>query len=133
MGSKAARLVIVADVNLPRAKQQADKYGGEACQDYRRALDRKDIDAVLTATPDNVAIKNHILNWLECAKSRAKPVADVAIAHRSVTLGHLGNIARWTGRKLRWDPVQEIFPDDAEANKYLDYERRKPYVLPEHV
>jgi hypothetical protein len=42
---------------------------------------------------------------------------------------HLGNIARWTGRKLRWDPVKEVFPDDAEANRFLDRERRKPWVL----
>ena len=36
-----------------------------------------------------------------------KAGADVEIGHRSATVCHLGNIARWTGRKLRWDPVQE--------------------------
>ena len=30
-------------------------------------------------------------------------------------------------------PVKEIFPDDAEANQYLDRERRKPYELPETI
>jgi len=45
----------------------------------------------------------------------------------------LGNIARWAGRKLRWDPVKEIFPDDPDANQYLDRQRRKPYELPESV
>ena len=75
----------------------------------------------------------HIENWMECIKSRRKPNADVEIGHRSATVCHLGNIARWTGRKLRWDPVKEIFPDDAEANKYLDRPRRKPYELPEQV
>ena len=77
--------------------------------------------------------ENHLRNWLSCIKSREKPVADVETGHRSATVCHLGNIARWTGRKLRWDPVQERFPDDPKANDYLDRERRKPYTLPERV
>jgi predicted dehydrogenase len=77
--------------------------------------------------------KGHVGNWIACMKSRAKPVADVEIGHRTATVCHLGNIARWTGRRLRWDPVQETFPDDAEANQLLDRQRRKPYELPETV
>ena len=59
--------------------------------------------------------QNHIKNWLDCIQSGDRPVADVEIGHRSATVCHLGNIARWTGRKLRWDPVKETFPDDAAA------------------
>ena len=73
---------------------------------------------------------NHMANWLECVKSRERPIADVEIGHRSATVCHLGNIARWTGRRLRWDPEKEIFPDDAEANKLLDRPRRKGYEFP---
>jgi predicted dehydrogenase len=76
---------------------------------------------------------NHMRNWLDCIKSREKPVADVEVGHRSTTVCHLGNIARWLGRRLRWDPVRECFPDDEEANRYLDRPRRKPYELPETV
>ncbi len=76
---------------------------------------------------------NHMKNWLDCIKSRQRPVADVEIGHRSATVCHLGNIARWVGRRLRWDPVKEIFPDDLEANAYLDRPRRKGYELPEKV
>ena len=75
----------------------------------------------------------HMQNWFDCIRSRQRPVADVETGHRSATVCHLGNIARWTNRKLRWDPVQEIFPGDAEANGYLDRIRRKPYELPETV
>ena len=77
--------------------------------------------------------EHHLRNWLSCIKSREKPVADVETGHRSATVCHLGNIARWTGRKLRWDPVQERFPDDPKANEYLERERRKPYTLPERI
>ena len=76
---------------------------------------------------------HHMQNWLDCIKSREKPVADVEIGHRSATVCHLGNIARELGRKLHWDPVQEQFVDDPDANQYLDRPRRKPYELPEQV
>jgi hypothetical protein len=72
-------------------------------------------------------------NWLDCIKSREKPIADVEIGHRSATVCHLGNIARLVGRKLRWDPVKEEFQDDADANTYLDRVRRAGYELPETV
>jgi predicted dehydrogenase len=74
----------------------------------------------------------HMQNWFDCIKSRAMPIADVEIGHRSATMCHLGNIARWTGKRLKWDPIQERF-DDADANAYLDRARRKPYELPEKV
>jgi predicted dehydrogenase len=76
-------------------------------------------------------VNDHIQNWFDCIKSRAKPVADVEIGHRSAVLCHLGNIARWTARKLVWDPVQETFPGDGAANAYLDRPRRPPYTLPD--
>ena len=77
--------------------------------------------------------QNHQKNWLDCIKSRARPVADVEIGHRSATVCHLGNIARITGRRMKWDPVREVFPDDPAANQLLDRERRKPWELPTAV
>jgi predicted dehydrogenase len=77
--------------------------------------------------------ENHYQNWLDCIKSREKCVADVEIGHRSASVCHLGNIARWTGRKLTWDPAKETFTGDREANAYLDRERRKGYRLPEKI
>jgi hypothetical protein len=76
---------------------------------------------------------NHMQNWIDCIKSRKRPICDVEIGHRSSTVCHLGNIARWLGRPLRWDPVKEEFPGDAEANQYVDRPRRKGYELPETV
>ena len=78
-------------------------------------------------------LDHHLKNWLDCVRSRNQPVADVEIGHRSATVCHLGNIARRFGRKLRWDPAQETFPDDAEANSHLDRTRRKGWDLPKSV
>ena len=76
-------------------------------------------------------IDHHIQNWFDCIKSRERPIADVEIGHRSAILCHLGNIARWAGRRLVWDPEKEVFPEDAEANQFLDRPRRKGFELPE--
>ena len=72
----------------------------------------------------------HLQNWLDCIKTRGKPNADVEIGHRSISACHLANIARAIGRKIRWDPEKEIFPDDAEANRYISRPRRAGYELP---
>ena len=76
---------------------------------------------------------DHLQNWFQCIKSRKRPIADVEIGHRSAVICHLCNIARWLGRRLRWDPRQEIFPDDAEANRFLSRPQRRPYQLPEQL
>jgi len=86
--------------------------------------------------PDEVHLyrsDDHVKNWLECIRSRKAAVADVEIGHRSSTVCHLGNIARWLGRRLRWDSQEEQFLDDPEANTHLDRPRRKAYQLPETV
>jgi predicted dehydrogenase len=75
----------------------------------------------------------HIQNWLDCIKTRSIPHADVEIGHRSISVCHLVNIVRQIGRKLRWDPAEETFPGDEEANAYLDRPRRKGWALPEVV
>ena len=72
-------------------------------------------------------------NFYDCVASRKDPIMNVENGHRVATLCHLGNIARWLGRRLTWDPTQEIFPGDDEANQFLDAPKRKGYELPEQV
>ncbi|MHC4176551.1 MAG: Gfo/Idh/MocA family protein [Planctomycetota bacterium] len=76
---------------------------------------------------------SHLQDWFDSINSRRNPAADVEIGHRSTVLCHLGNIARWVGRKLQWDPEKEIFPDDDQANAYLERPMRKPYQLPDPI
>jgi hypothetical protein len=68
---------------------------------------------------------------LDCIKTRETPNADVEIGHRSISVCHLVNICRQVGRRLRWDPAREMFPDDDDANSFLDRPRRKGWELPE--
>ena len=72
----------------------------------------------------------HHRNWLDCIRSRTRPIADVEIGARTVTVCHLGNLAYWHRRKLRWDPQAWQFRDAAD-NELMDYQRRDPWQLPE--
>ena len=72
----------------------------------------------------------HWQNWMDCIKTRQKPVCDIETGARSVTVCHLVNLAYWNHRKLRWDPQKWEFPGDAEANKWRTRDRRKGYELP---
>jgi predicted dehydrogenase len=75
----------------------------------------------------------HLQNWLDCMRTRQRPVADVEIGHRSISVCHLANITRRVGRRLKWDPAAEQFVGDDEANRHVDRPRRKGYELPAAV
>jgi predicted dehydrogenase len=70
------------------------------------------------------AIINHMGNFFDCVESRKMTVSDIESQHRSASTCHLGNIAMRLGRKLKWDPQQELFADDAEANDLVSRPQR---------
>jgi hypothetical protein len=71
----------------------------------------------------------HTANFIDCVRTRQRPVADVEIGHRSTSMALLGNIAYHTGRKLTWNPDREEFEGDPEASKLLSRPARKPWDL----
>jgi myo-inositol 2-dehydrogenase/D-chiro-inositol 1-dehydrogenase len=66
-------------------------------------------------------------NWLDCIKSRKEPVSPVEIGHRACTVCLVTHIAMKVGRKLYWDPDNEKFVNDDEANSMLSRPQRAPY------
>ena len=72
---------------------------------------------------------NHHNDWLSCIKTRKRPICDVEIGARSVTVCHLGNLAYWHGKKMKWDPKNWKFTDDTPA-AWLTRDRREGYELP---
>src|SRR3984957_880692 len=88
----------------------------------KQALTQKDVH--LFKSP------GHQRDWLDCIRSRKRPLCDVEVGARSVTVCHLGNLAYWNHRKLHWDPTAWRFVNDAEADKWLHRERRDPWQLP---
>ncbi len=72
--------------------------------------------------------ENH-RDWLDCVRTRRRPRADIEIGACSTILAHLGCIALWTGRALKWDPVKEEFLDDHEANALRSRATRAPWSV----
>ncbi|HEY3324165.1 MAG TPA: Gfo/Idh/MocA family oxidoreductase [Planctomycetota bacterium] len=68
-------------------------------------------------------------DFLHCVKTRERPFRDIEVAHRTVTVCHLGNIAYRLGRPFKFDPVKEEIVGDPEANKWLDRPKRGPWHL----
>ena len=92
-----------------------------------------DVAADDVAWSDQTALwqaQQHLQNWLDCIRSRERPIADVEIGHRSISVCHLANIVRRLGRPLDWDPVAERFVADADADQMLSRHRRAGFELP---
>ncbi len=77
---------------------------------------------------------NHMKNFLDAVRGRDnnKLNAEVEIGVISASLCHLANISYRLGRKLELDAENWRFKD-ADANKMLTREYRKPYVVPDRV
>ena len=71
----------------------------------------------------------HHDNWIQSIRMRQRPISDVESATRSTNVGHLANIATWTGRTQKWDPVREAFVGDDEANRMRQRALRAPWTL----
>ena len=79
-------------------------------------------------------IDAHFEDFISCIRTRKKPKADVEEVHRSMVLCHLANISYRVGnRKLKYDGATERFVNDAEADKYLKANYRKPWIVPDEV
>lgn len=72
---------------------------------------------------------DHWGNFLDCVKSRKATITPAEVAHRSIMVGHLGLIAIKLNRDLQWDPEQERFSNDPEADRLLARPMRSPRHL----
>ncbi len=95
----------------------------------------------LTSTPDGLLKEplgedakllprhpNHLSNWVDCIRSRERPICDVEVGARTITCCHLVNLAYWNQRDLGWDPAAWRFTDG--NNALMHYKRREGYELP---
>lgn len=72
---------------------------------------------------------NHLQNFIDCVKSRQQCIAPAETGHRSITPGHLAYVSQELGRPVRWNPVNEQFVDDADADALLEFNYRPPWTL----
>ena len=69
----------------------------------------------------------HVRNFLDCVKSREKPVMDIHFGHRVATLCNLADISYRVGRTLAFDPESETIVNDEQANRLLHTPGRGPW------
>ncbi|QDV63733.1 Gfo/Idh/MocA family protein [Crateriforma conspicua] len=88
----------------------------------------RDIDAypksLLTVEPkptdQSFRFKSEKQDFIDCVRDRSETLEPAEVGHRVTSLGLLAHIAIHSGRSLQWDPVNEVFVNDDEANAYLD-------------
>ena len=102
--------------------------GGYSASDPRLLTDDVLPPSAWTLYPGNPG-RDHIDNFLDCVASRQPTITPVETACRSISVGHLGEIAMLTGRKIRWDPEREEILDDPGASALLGRAYREPWVL----
>ncbi len=73
--------------------------------------------------------QSHVRNLFDCIKSRRPTVANPVVMHRSMTTVHAANICMWLKRDMQYDPAQEEFVDDPEANRLRSRAMRAPWIL----
>jgi hypothetical protein len=72
---------------------------------------------------------DHHGNFLECVRSRKVTITPAEVAHRSASICHLGNTAMRLQKKIRWDPLNEKFINDPEAERMISRAMRGPWQL----
>jgi hypothetical protein len=78
---------------------------------------------------DGDLTRQHIRNFLDCVKSRARCNCDLETGHRSTSFAHLANLALAARSRLEWDAKNERITNNQEASRLMDYEYRAPWKI----
>ncbi|MFV2065696.1 MAG: Gfo/Idh/MocA family protein [Pirellulales bacterium] len=71
----------------------------------------------------------HIRDFLDCVKSRSKPLAHADVACYSHITCHAANIAIFLGRQVTYNPAAHEFVDDEQANRLRSEALRSPWRI----
>ena len=72
---------------------------------------------------------DHRRDFLNCVKTRQRPICDVEIGHSSLTACLLSELSMRLERSLKWDAKRESIAGDDEAAALLTREMRGPWTL----
>ncbi len=89
------------------------------------------VEAQEVAPMDGDLTYQHIRNFLDCVKSRARCNCDLEAGHRSTSFAHLANLAMAARSRIEWDAQKERITNNEQLNSMLQYEYRAPWKLPE--
>jgi hypothetical protein len=88
--------------------------------------DIPDLQKKLASFPDP---EPQIGDFTHSVRTRQKFALNEENGHRSCTIVNLAKIAVRLGRPLRFDPVNQKFLNDPEADRFIDQPMRSPWHL----
>jgi predicted dehydrogenase len=90
---------------------------------------KAEVQAVLAKREVGLDVSAHARNFFDCIKTRGKPAANSRVMRRSHTACHAAALAWILKRKLKFDPVNEEFIGDDEANGLRSRAARAPWAV----
>ena len=94
-----------------------------------KTISRSDLTAEEQARLDALPDPEPLVGFGEAVKTRKQAGGNADVAHRTVCIMHLSNIAIRTGRKVRFDPETEQILGDEQANRLANQPMRAPWHL----
>ncbi|HEX5410574.1 MAG TPA: Gfo/Idh/MocA family oxidoreductase [Terriglobia bacterium] len=78
----------------------------------------------------NNSHSDHVRNFLDCMKSRQRPISDIEIGHRSTSACLLGNVAFRSKERIQWDVKnQKLLSGGSKAQQLVTRNYRAPWKL----
>jgi predicted dehydrogenase len=78
-----------------------------------------------TGGEDTMAMNER--NWIDCIRSRKRPLCEVEDGHRVAVACNLANMSLRLGRAIKWDPEKEVVVGDKEAAAMCTKQYRAPW------
>jgi predicted dehydrogenase len=95
---------------------------------YKLIPERESSIELAEVQRSNEPLLDHWQNFLDCIKTRKRPVSDIEIGHHSTTTAILGNVSLRSKLRIDWDAQHETTLQP-EARPLLKREYRKPWKL----
>ncbi len=98
----------------------------------KQRRNKQDVDRTASMWMESVndAHFDHVRNFLDCVKTRRRPVSDIEIGHRSTSTCLLANVAYRSRERIVWDVAgQQLRAGGEEARRLLTCEYRAPWKL----
>ena len=93
------------------------------------SLDRLEAEFLTAGKQQVYRSTNHKGDWLAAIRNRSKPICDVEVGTRTVSVCHLVNLAYYHGQTLKWDAKAEQFAGGTGNKAWLDVGYRGPWKL----
>ena len=115
------------------------KRGNEMIASHARYDDRKTSCAAEVQKAERAFLKdpkirlydskNHLTDFMDCVKSRKKPITSEQVGARTAICCHLMNQAYYHGKKFKWDPAKFTFVDGTGDPAWLTRDYRSPWSV----